>query len=226
MSQRTLYDLAGADPALRFSPFCWRIKLALAHKRLDVETIPWRFTEKEVIAFSGQKLVPVLVDGERVVTDSQAIAEYLEATYPDAPSLFGDAQSRALIQFIRRWTDGALHLALAPILMPDIHRVIHPKDQDYFRASREQRFGTTLETLAAQREQYVAALQTVLNPLRFTVKGQAFLAGETPLYADHLVFGALQWARKTSATPLLQADDPIIAWMERVLDFYGDTLQR
>jgi glutathione S-transferase-like protein len=35
-----LYDLAGADPNRRFSPYCWRIRLALAHKRLPVETIP------------------------------------------------------------------------------------------------------------------------------------------------------------------------------------------
>ena len=226
MSRVKLYDLAGADPALRFSPFCWRIKLALAHKGLDFETIPWRLTEKDVIAFSGQKLVPVLVDGEKVVADSQAIAEYLEAAYPEAPSLFGDAQSRALIQFVRRWTDGALHGALAPVLMPDIYRVIHPADQSYFRQSREQRFGITLEALAAQREQHMAAVQAVLNPLRFTVKGQAFLAGEKPLYADHLVFGALQWARKVSATPLLQADDPIMGWMERVLNFYAGKLER
>jgi len=41
----TLYDLAGAETDRRFSPFCWRTRMALAHKRLDVETVPWRFTE-------------------------------------------------------------------------------------------------------------------------------------------------------------------------------------
>ena len=35
-----MYDLAGADPARRFSPYCWRIRMALAHKNLSVETIP------------------------------------------------------------------------------------------------------------------------------------------------------------------------------------------
>ena len=37
-----LYDLAGADPDRRFSPYCWRTRLALAHKELPVETVPWR----------------------------------------------------------------------------------------------------------------------------------------------------------------------------------------
>jgi hypothetical protein len=43
----TLYDLAGDDPSLRFSPYCWRTRLALAHKGLQVETIPWRFAVED-----------------------------------------------------------------------------------------------------------------------------------------------------------------------------------
>ena len=65
-----MYDLAGADAARRFSPFCWRTRMALAHKGLDVETIPWRFTDKQAIAFSGQGRVPIVRAGERSVFDS------------------------------------------------------------------------------------------------------------------------------------------------------------
>ena len=67
----TLYDLAGADASLRFSPHCWKIHMALAH-RLSAATVPWRFTDKEEIAFSGQKLVPVLLHdggGQRFLAD-------------------------------------------------------------------------------------------------------------------------------------------------------------
>ena len=49
----TLYDLAGAEADRRFSPFCWRIRMALAHKELPVETVAWRFTEKEALAPTG-----------------------------------------------------------------------------------------------------------------------------------------------------------------------------
>jgi len=35
----TLYDLAGAEAERRFSPFCWRTKMALAHKDLEVVTV-------------------------------------------------------------------------------------------------------------------------------------------------------------------------------------------
>ena len=49
------------------------------------------FQDSEKIAFSGQGKVPVIVDKNKDgkwVNDSWAIAKYLEATYPDRPSLF------------------------------------------------------------------------------------------------------------------------------------------
>jgi glutathione S-transferase len=219
---RKLYDLAGADPELRFSPYCWRTKMALAHKGLAAETIPWRFTEKAEIAFSASKTVPVLVDGKKVVADSQAIAEYLEVAYPDAPLLFGGPQGQALTQFIRRWTDGVLHGALVNILVPDIFQLLHPKDQPYFRESREARLGIRLEALAAARSAHLSALQATLAPVEFTLRAQDFLGGHTPLYADHIVFGALQWGRKTSSTLLLEEGGVVALWMDRLLVYYGD----
>ena len=85
----TLHELAGAEDDRRFSPFCWRVRMALLHKGLAFEALPWRFTDKATIAFSGQEKVPVIVDGDRVVSNSWKIALYLEETYPDRPSLFG-----------------------------------------------------------------------------------------------------------------------------------------
>ena len=67
---RVLFDLCGIDEGLRFSPYCWRVRHALAHKGLDVETRPWRFTDKEALAFAHHDKVPVLVDGDTTVTDS------------------------------------------------------------------------------------------------------------------------------------------------------------
>lgn len=51
-----MYELAGATDDRCYSPYCWRIRMALAHKNVAVETIPWRFTEKERIAFSDAAL--------------------------------------------------------------------------------------------------------------------------------------------------------------------------
>ncbi len=54
---RKLYDLAGPEDDRRTSPYCWRIRFALAHKGLEYQCVPWRRVEKDLIAFSGQDLV-------------------------------------------------------------------------------------------------------------------------------------------------------------------------
>ncbi|MBN8920608.1 MAG: glutathione S-transferase family protein [Rhizobiales bacterium] len=217
---RKLYDLAGAEPERRFSPYCWRTKLALAHKGLDVDTVPWRFTDKDVIAFSGQGLVPVRVDGDKTVHDSWTIANHLEDTYPDRPSLFGGAGGRAVSRLINEWAALALTGPVARAILMDIYERIAEKDRAYFRESREKRFGKTLEEVAADPEGNVKALRSALEPVRATLKTQAFVGGDAPLYADFIVFGHLQWARCISPLQLLAADDPVAQWRERILAHY------
>jgi glutathione S-transferase len=216
-----LYDLAGAEADRRFSPYCWRAKLALAHKGLEVETIPWRFTEKDMIAKSGQGRVPVLVDGERWIADSWAIANYLEETYPDRPSLFGGPAGRAMARFQANWTDAVMHAALFPVVLLDLYRHVHDKDRDYFRKSREERVGMSLEKFAGDQAAKLQSFRDTLTPLRLTLRSQPFLGGEAPLYPDYAVLGAFQWARAVSEVALLAADDPVAAWRGRMLDLFG-----
>jgi glutathione S-transferase len=218
---RTLYELAGAEDDRRFSPYCWRVKMALAHKGLEVQTVPWRFTEKQAIAFSSQGLVPVLVDGERVVTDSWAICQYLDATYPATAPLAEGAQAWAHAFFLKHWTERSLQAALAPILYLDILAHAHPKDRAYFRSSREARVGTTLEAFTADRPGHLEKLRQVLEPLRATLAAQPFVGGASPSVADYVVFGAFQWARCISNVQLLDEGSAIFPWRERMLALYG-----
>lgn len=215
-----MYDLSGADPALRFSPYCWRTRFALAHKGLPVETIPWRFTDKAAIAFSGQGRVPVIRDGERVVSDSWTIAEHLEAHYP-TPALLGGPIAQAHARFINAWADSILLPGIARLIVRDIFDVIDPVDRDYFRQSREARFGTTLEAVQAGRETQVGAFRDTLTPLRLVLRAQPWFGGAAPSYADAIIAGTLMWPRCCSQFPLLADDDPIAAWFERMLDQYG-----
>jgi glutathione S-transferase len=100
-----LYDLAGAEPDRRFCPFCWRTRMALAHKGLEIETVPRRFTEKDKLPQPNGGRVPVVVDGGQVVHDSSAIADYLETRYAERSSLFGGERGRALTRFVQNWTE-------------------------------------------------------------------------------------------------------------------------
>jgi glutathione S-transferase len=221
-----MYDLAGSELNRRFSPYCWRTKLALKHKGLDFDTIPWRFTDKSAIAPYNSQRVPVIVDDGRSVADSWAIANYLENTYRDRPPLFGSKQERALARFYNQWTDVTLHGAIGPIVISDILPHLDPRDRDYFRTSREARLGATLETLATRRESCLSTLQQVLEPLRQTLAAQSYLAGDTPLYPDFIVFGTFQWARSISNVRLVQPSDPIDSWRQRLLDAFDGFARR
>jgi glutathione S-transferase len=221
-----MYDLAGEEAERRFSPFCWRARMALAHKGLHVETVPWHFTEKDKLPKPNDGRVPVIVDGDRVVHDSTAIADYLERRYSERPSLFGGPAGRALTRFVQNWTETVLQVGLIRLVVHDIWRHAAVQDRDYFRTSREERFRASLEDVVQDREARLPAFRASLDPLRRTVERQPFVAGEAPAYADYIVFGAFQWARAISDFDLLAADDPVRAWRGRMLDLHGGLARR
>jgi glutathione S-transferase len=224
-TRRQLYDLAGAQAERRFSPYCWRAKLALAHKGLPFDTVAWRFTDKDMIAFSGQGREPVLIDGDRAVFDSWTIATYLEDSYPDRPSLFRGDGGRTATRFINAWTDNVVNSGIMPLIVSDILAVLHEKDRAYFRETRERRFGAALEAVAADRDTRVKAFRQSLEPLRAVLGPQPYFGGHAPLYADYIVFGSFQWARCASPFQLLLRDDPLCSWRDRLLEAFSGLAQ-
>jgi len=81
----------------------YRVRIALALKGLDCELLPVHLLRNEQLAESyaaiaPAKLVPVLADGDRLLTQSMAIIEYLDETHPELSLLPGDAAARARIR--------------------------------------------------------------------------------------------------------------------------------
>ena len=216
---RTLYELSGKNDA-RFSPFCWRSRFALAHKNLPADLVPVTFGEKQKIAFSGQQLVPILVDDNATISDSWKIACYLEQQYPKAPSLFGGEIGQAEALFINHWCDKSVHPPLVQAIILDILNNVRSDDQPYFRETREKRFGKSFEALYAERETHLANFRKTLEPARAVIATQAFLGGAAPIYADYILAGTLQWARLASPQEVLAADDPLRGWRDRVFDLF------
>jgi glutathione S-transferase len=213
-----LYDLAGSEER-RFSPHCWCTKMALAHKGLEFDTVATPFTSVPNGPAGPEAKVPTIVDGEKVVTDSFAIAQYLEQTYPDRPSLFDGPGGEAGARFAKTWAVTAIVAKMPSLILGDLFKYVLPEDQAYFRESRESRFGK-LEDIQHGREDRVTALREALNPARLIVASQPFLGGDSPLYLDYQLFGPLQWARVTSPFELLEPDDPVLAWFSRCLDLH------
>ena len=214
----TLYELLGDDDR-RFSPYCWRTRMALAHKGLEVRYVPCRFTEKEKFAFSGQDRIPVIQDKETTVFDSWDIACYLEDTYPDRPTLFGGMIGRGEARFFNEW-NATLSAPILKSIVKDIHDHAAQEDRAYFRASREKRFGTTLEALQAERDSHRGAIESACAPLRETLTHQPFLCGDGPAYADYILFGTFQFARSMSPYRLLEPGDTLYDWRSRMLDLF------
>ena len=165
-----LYDLVGMNN-LRFSPFCWRTKAALAYKKIPYTNIPVRYMDKEKIAFSGQGAVPVLRDNGAAIHDSWAIACYLEDTQPE-PRLFPGLGLKEACRFFNRYIDYTLNPAVARVIVNDIDAIVDPIDREYFRTTREQRLGMTFAEVAARQDEFRAKMHEVLADLEATLLDQ------------------------------------------------------
>ena len=217
----TLYELVGSDPSRPFSPHCWKIAWALAHKGLDFERVAVPFTAIPGLEGGAVKTVPTIRDGELLITDSFAIALYLDEAYPARPSLFGGEGGRAMARFVERWTNLTVHAYVGQAVLMDIHGCLDAEDQAYFRQSRETRYGRRLEDVPVARDERLTAFRASLEPLRATLAVQPWLGGDDPLFCDYIVAGAFQWARVVSPYPLLENADPVAEWFARCLGLYG-----
>jgi maleylacetoacetate isomerase len=81
----------------------YRVRIALALKGLAFDYKAVHIAKNEQFAesyaaVSAARLVPLLRDGEQVITQSLAIIEYLDETHPQPPLLPADAAGRARVR--------------------------------------------------------------------------------------------------------------------------------
>ena len=155
-----------------------------------------------------------------IISDSWDIAVYMEKSYDSSSSLFGTTGDFSQVKFISSWVDSQLHPLIARCVVRDILDVISPSEHEYFRKSREKRFGKRLEDVVADRENTRTILKQTLYPIRKALEIAPFLGGENPNFSDYAIFGAFMWAKVTSSFQLLESSDPIYNWRERMLSLY------
>ena len=93
---RVLYDYFRSSA-------CYRVRIALNLKGLAYDSVPVSLLDNaqrapEYLSKNPQGLVPALLDGEQLLTQSLAICEYLEETYPQPALLPNDAIGRARVR--------------------------------------------------------------------------------------------------------------------------------
>ncbi len=213
-----LYDLALSDPDVRPSPFCWRAKFALLHKGVPFETVPVPFADKEQYPNKDHGLVPILIDGDEIICDSENIYAYAEQKFEGTP-LVQSSGERAACDFYNAWAASNLFPYFAPMMFVRVHAAAHEDDKAYFRKTREQRLGKTLEEAAATpglSERIEEALQTLAAPM----VRHKFLGGESANMADYNMFSIFQWLRLTTQEELFETPQAVAAWQERMLDLF------
>ncbi|MGI9424831.1 MAG: glutathione S-transferase N-terminal domain-containing protein [Hyphomicrobiaceae bacterium] len=215
-----LYDLTDASREVFFSPYCWRIRMALTHKGLGFKSIPWHFTDTELIAPSGQGRVPVVVDDDKWVHESFDIALYLDQQYPDRPPLMKDQAAVATAQFVEAWCATSVFGPLRPIAIPHVFGAIAEMDKAYFRESRETALKRRIEDLSSDPLAEQAALTASLRPAEALFAKSDYFGGTEPSYADYVLFGTLMWPYQVCPASPVEAGSATAAWFERMLDLF------
>lgn len=91
-----------------FSHNCVKVRVVLGLKGIAYDTQDIAPMDRNpVVRASGQGLVPVLLDGDRVIADSTAILLHLEATHPSPPLVPAEPGARAECLVLEDWADQA-----------------------------------------------------------------------------------------------------------------------
>jgi len=219
----------------RQSPFCHKVRLVLAAKGLSYDVVEVTPAVGQVALFrlSGQRQVPVLVDGETIVADSTAIALHLEQHHPQPALLPADPQHRAQVLLLEDWADTALAAAVRGALLqaaaadPELRSAVLPEATPAALkqlvaavpsglGSWAESLGTTLMG-SGERQQ----LQRNLEQLQTLLTGRSHLVTDSLNLADLAVAAQLALLRRPKALPGLGDHpllEPLFSWCDQILE--------
>ena len=152
----------------------YRVRIALALKGLDCELVPVHLLRNEQLeesyaSISAARLVPLLKDGDHVLTQSMAIIEYLDEVHPEPRLLPGDAVARARIRALAQDVACEIHPMNNLRVLRYLVRELKVSDDDKNRWYRH-----WVET----------GLEAVERQLAADPRTGRFCHGDTPTLAD------------------------------------------
>ncbi len=103
------------------SPFCRKVRLSLAEKRIEVELIEERYWEDntELLRRNPAGKLPVLKMDGKVLADSVAICEYLEEKYPSPMLIPSGADGRYEVRRLVAWFDDKFYREVTAKLLEE-----------------------------------------------------------------------------------------------------------
>ena len=101
------------------SPFCRKVRLVLAEKRIEVELIEEKYWELEAdfLRRNPAGKVPVLRFEDRVMSESTPICEYLEERFPEPPLMPKSTDARFEVRRMVAWFDDKFHAEVTSKLL-------------------------------------------------------------------------------------------------------------
>lgn len=198
----------------RHSAFCLKVRMVLQAKGLSYRTVEVTPGVGQVAVFrlSGQRQVPVLVDGDTVLADSSTISRHLDLAGGEPALLPADAKQAAQVHLIEDWADttlaagGRACLVQAAALDPELRVALLPDDvPDPLRSVMGAIPGgwvNSVSELVNQGER--TALLASLEQLAASVEASPWLVGETMTMADLAVAAQLSLLRfpQSAGSPL------------------------
>ncbi|WP_170419677.1 FtsZ-binding protein FzlA [Ruegeria arenilitoris] len=93
------------------SPFCRKVRLSLAEKKIEVELVEEKYWEKspDFLRRNPAAKVPVLRLDGRVMSESAAICEYIEETRPEPALMPKTSEARFEVRRLVSWFDDKFH---------------------------------------------------------------------------------------------------------------------
>ena len=106
----------------RHSPYCLKVRMALAAKKLEYRTVEITPAIGQIDIFqkTGQKKLPVLFDKETIIHDSSSIIRHLEKIEIE-PKLIPEGQKEASqAQIIENWADTTLAKSIKIVFLEEL----------------------------------------------------------------------------------------------------------
>ncbi|MCB1366597.1 MAG: glutathione S-transferase family protein [Rhodobacteraceae bacterium] len=145
------------------SPFCRKVRLVLAEKRIEVELIEERYWEKrkDFILMNPAGMVPVLKADGLTLAESSAICEYLEEVHPEPPLMPTKPAERAEVRRLNFWFDDKFHREVtANLLYERVNKKItqsgYPDSANVKAGSRNIKFHLDYMTELLEQRRWLA----------------------------------------------------------------------
>ncbi len=197
------------------SHYSEKVRLVLDYKQLPYRTIEVTpgIGQIDLYRLSGQRQVPVLKDGDEVISDSTAIARYLDKQYPERPLIPSDPKQKGLCLLMEAWADESIGLnarkvmigafnqhpnfrtALLPISTPElIKNAVGAVPGDVLKL-----LGTGVGFGPDAVKSATEILRQDLEALCLILSTQPYLCGDQPTLADFAVAGLSMYLKFPAA---------------------------